>query len=94
MLAIDLARKTRQLPLVILIGLVLMAAGALLDVVMQLGTASHHVHHEGFRGAHVGHLIAIAGMVFVLVGVVAHGVRSHRRPGAATNGGLDHNAHR
>jgi hypothetical protein len=94
MLAIDLARKARRLPLVILIGLVLMAAGALLDVAIQLGTASHHAHHEGFGRAHVGHLVAIAGMVLVLVGVVAHGVRSHRRPGAATHGGLAHDAHR
>jgi len=94
MLAIDIARKARQLPLMILIGLVLMAAGALLDVVIQVGTASHHAQHQGFGGAHVGHLIAIAGMVLVLAGVVAHGVRSHRRPGAASHGGLDHDAHR
>jgi uncharacterized membrane protein len=93
MLAIDLARIARQLPLVILIGLVLMAAGALLDVVIQ-GTASHHAHHEGFGGAHIGPVVAVAGMVLVFLGVVAHGVRSHRRPGAATHGGLDHDADR
>jgi len=81
------------MPLMILIGLVLVAAGALLDVVIQLGTSSHH-GHEAFGGAHIGHLVAIAGMVLVFVGVVAHGVRSHRRPGAATHGGLDHDAHR
>ncbi len=94
MLAIEIVRKARQLPLMILIGLVLMAGGALFDVVLQLGTASHHAHHEGFGGAHIGHLVAIAGMVLVLAGVVAHGVRSHGRPSAATHGGLDHDAHR
>ena len=93
MFAIDIARKARQLSPVILVGLVLMAAGALLDVVVQLGSASHH-GHAGLGRAHIGHLAAIAGMVLVLVGVVAHGVRSHRRPGAATHGGLDHDANR
>lgn len=93
MLAIDLARRARHLPLVILIGLVLMAAGALLDVVFQVGPASHH-GHEGLGGDHIGHLVAIAGMALVLVGVVAHGVRNRRRPGAASHGGLDHDAHR
>ncbi len=77
----------------ILIGLVLMAAGALLAVVIQIGTSGHH-GHEGLGSEHIGHLAAIAGMVLVLFGVVAHGVRSHRRPGAATHGGLDHDAHR
>ncbi len=94
MLAIEIARRARRLPLLILIGLVLMAGGGLLDVVVQLGTASHHAHHERFGGAHIGHLVAIAGMVLVLAGVVAHGVRSQRRPGAATQGGLNHDAHR
>jgi hypothetical protein len=39
-------------------------------------------------------VVAVAGMVLVFLGVVAHGVRSHRRPGAATHGGLDHDADR
>ena len=94
MLAIDLARRARHLPLVILIGLVLMAAGALLDVVFQLGPASHHGHQRASGRSHIGHLVAIAGMALVLVGVVAHGVRNHRRSGAASHGGLDHDAHR
>jgi hypothetical protein len=93
MLAIEFARKARQLPLVILIGLVLMAAGGIGDVVIHLGSTSHH-GQEGFGGEHVAHLIGIAGMVFVLAGVVAYGIRSHRRSGAATHGGLDHDAHR
>jgi hypothetical protein len=78
---------------VILIGLVLMAGGALLDVVVHIGSASHH-GHAGLGSEHIGHPAVIAGMVLVLVGVVAHGVSSHRRPAAATHGGLDHDANR
>jgi hypothetical protein len=80
-------------PPVILIGLALMATGGTWDLVASVGPVDHH-GHAGVGTGHLPHLVAIAGMVLVFVGVVAHGVRSHRRPGAATHGGLDHDAHR
>ena len=49
----------------ILIGLALMAAGGALEVVVHLGPTSHHAH-SGLGGEHIGHLVAIAGMVLVL----------------------------
>jgi hypothetical protein len=78
MLAIErLARRVRRVPLTILIGLALMATGVLLGVA-PLGSTSHH-DHTGLGGEHFAHMIVIAGMVLVLAGVVAHGVRTQRR---------------
>lgn len=65
------------MPLTILIGLALMATGVLLGVV-PVGSTSHH-DHTGFGSEHVTHVVVIAGMVLVLAGVVAHGVRTQRR---------------
>lgn len=77
-----------------LLGLVLMAAAGVLDVVVHLGSAGHHAH-ESFVSEHFTHLIGIAGMVLVMAGLVIHGARRHhRRPRAARHGGLDGNAHR
>jgi hypothetical protein len=92
MLSIEVGRTARRLPPVILVGVVLMVAGALLDVIV-LASAGHHGHEE-LAGQHLAHMAAVAGMVLVLVGVVTRGVRSHRRAKAATHGGLDHDAHR
>lgn len=76
-----------------LVGLGLIAAGGVLDVVMHLGSMDHHVH-EGFGSEHLAHLVGIAGMFVVLAGVVVHGARRQRRSRAANHGGLDRNAHR
>ena len=40
------------------------------------------------------HVLGIAGMALVLVGVVIHGARRQVRQRAVANGGLDTNAHR
>lgn len=93
MFAIEAARRLSRLPLVMLLGLALMAMGGVLDVVIHVGLAGQH-EHAGFATEHAAHVVGIAGMAFVLAGVVTHGVRHHRRHRAATHGGLDSNAHR
>ncbi len=77
-----------------LIGLLLMAAGGVLDVILHLGPLSQH-GHEPFGTQHVAHLAGIAGMVLVLAGVVTRGARRQLRQRVAhSNGGFDRNAHR
>ena len=94
MLAIDAARRIRRLPLPVLIGMLLMAGGGVLDVILHLGPQSHHAH-ESFGWEHLAHLVGIAGMVLVLAGVVTHGARRQLRQRAAhSTGGFDPHAHR
>ena len=85
--------RIRRLPLVMTLGLALMAVGGALDVVIHLGSVGQHVH-DGFASAHAAHLVGIAGMAIVLAGVVIHGARHHTRRSAAHAGGPDSNAHR
>lgn len=93
MLVIHRVRLLQRIPLLVLLGLLLMAIGAALDVVVHLGPV--HDHGDGALDEHVAHLIGIAGMAFVLAGVVTHGVRRQLRQRAArSNGGFDRNAHR
>ena len=84
----------RRLPLAMILGLALMAAGGVLDVVIHLGPVEHHAH-EAFRFEHAAHLVGLAGMTLVLAGVVIHGARHHaRRRRAANQGGSNRHAHR
>jgi len=100
MLAIDVtreaARTVRRLPLVMIIGLLAMAAAGVLDVVVHLGSvgSSGHVGHHGVVPEHLAHLVGVAGMVLVLAGVVIDGLRRQLRQRAARNGGFDRDAHR
>jgi hypothetical protein len=94
MFAIQRLKPLRRLPVVVLIGLAVMALGGVLDVVIHLAPGAHHAHGS-FASEHVAHLVGIAGMTLVLAGVVIHGVRTtHRRPRAANHGGSDSHAHR
>ncbi len=99
MLVIQTLRFVRRLPVLMLLGLAVMAAGGALDVVVHgfgLAHATHdHVHDFGIE--HLAHLVGIAGMVLVLAGLVMHGARHPRRvaaPQPQTRGGLDSHAHR
>lgn len=90
--------RIREFPLLARIGLVGMVLGAVLDIAMSV-MAGPHVMHQGMQMGvnHTGHLIALAGMVLVLAGVVFDGARRQRirRSSAAKDsGGLDSNAHR
>ena len=76
-----------------LIGVVLIAAGGVLDVVIPLGSVDHHAH-AAFAPRHVAHLVGFAGMALVLAGVVIHGARRQTRRDADSQGGSDTNAHR
>jgi hypothetical protein len=58
-------------------GLLLLVGGLLIDLIGPLFGGSHASHHAA--EAHVGHLVAMAGMVAVLAGVVIDGIRQHQR---------------
>lgn len=99
MLVIPILRFVRRLPILMLLGLAVMAVGGALDIVVHgLGfahAAHDHVHDFGIE--HLAHLVGIAGMVLVLAGLVTHGARRQRRIPALQNqtrGGLDSHAHR
>ena len=93
MLAIERLLRLRHLPILMLIGLAVMAVGGALDVVLHFGPAQGHAH-DGFVSEHLAHLVGISGMSLVLAGVVIHGVRRQRRRPAVQQGGLDSHAHR
>ena len=54
-------------PLALTIGIFLIAIGLIAAIAGSLS-----------GGGHIGHLLALVGMVFALVGVVADGARPHR----------------
>lgn len=62
-------------------GAAVIAAGVLLDLVAH--TVLHSVHDELLGafplGEHLAHLVVLLGMVLVLVGIVADGIRAQRR---------------
>ena len=93
MLVIQAILALRRLPPLMVVGLLVMAIGGVLDLVVHVQPAGHG-HHAGFGSEHVAHIVGIAGMFIVLAGVVLHGARRHRRPRADRHGGLDPNAHR
>ena len=93
MLVIHVLLALRRLPPLILIGLLVMATGGVLDVVIHLGPAGHG-SHSSLATEHLAHMVGVAGMSLVLAGLVLHGARRHRRPRADRHGGLDTNAHR
>jgi len=62
-------------------GAVVIAAGLLFDLAAH--TALHSIHDELIGsfplGEHFAHLVVVVGMVLVLAGIVADGMRSQRR---------------
>ncbi len=54
-------------PLAVTIGIFLIGIGLIAAITAELS-----------GGGHIGHLLALAGMVFVLVGVLAEAARPHR----------------
>jgi hypothetical protein len=88
--------ELRRLPPLARIGLAVMVSGALLDIAINL-TGSPHAMHHAMGPNHLGHLVALAGMVLVLAAVVISAVRRQRSRGASAadnSGGLETNAHR
>lgn len=75
-------------------GLAVMVIAGFLDVAVHVMTDVHAHHHAAFGPEHLAHLMGIAGMVFVLAGVVISGARRQFRQRAARNGGLVNHAHR
>ena len=63
------------------IGAVVIATGLAFDLAAH--TVLHHVHDELIGafplGEHLAHLVVVIGMVLVLAGVVADGLRTQRR---------------
>lgn len=81
------------MPVLMVAGLLVMAIGGLMDVVVHVAPAAHD-HDASAVSEHLAHVVGVAGMSLVLAGLVLHGARRHRRPRAAHAGGLDRNAHR
>ena len=67
-----LTRDIGRLPLLTRIGALLLPVAAVFDLVVHLA-AGEHTGHSGIE--HIAHLLGVVGMVLVLMGVVAHGVR-------------------
>jgi hypothetical protein len=80
------------MPLFSRIGLVILVIGGFADVVAHLEAAGHAGHpHEHTASELSAHLIGFVGMVVILLGVVADGVRrTHpgQRVGDSTKGGI------
>jgi hypothetical protein len=71
-----------RLPLLTRIGALMLPVAVVFDVVVHVA-AGEHTGHSGIE--HLAHLLGIVGMVLVLMGVVADGVRrqfDRRRPAA------------
>lgn len=85
--------EVAALPALSRVGLLLLVAAGVLDVVVHLAAGEHGGHH-GFGLEHAAHLLGVVGMVLVLAGVVTFGARRQLRRAAAKPGGLDPNANR
>jgi len=70
-----------SVPLLAKAGAAVIAAGLLFD--LGAHTVLHSVHDELFGafplGEHLAHLVVVVGMVLVLAGIVADGIRTQRR---------------
>ena len=86
--------ELRRIPVAGKFGLAVVVMAGVLDVAVHLMTDVHAHHHAAFGPEQLAHLLGIAGMVFVLAGVVVSGARRQLRQRAARNGGLDNHAHR
>lgn len=71
--------RLARLPVLAQVGLLLLVGGLLIDLIGPLFGGSHASDHAA--EAHLGHIVAMAGMVAVLAAVVIHGVRQHHRAG-------------
>jgi hypothetical protein len=69
--------RLARLPVLAQAGLLLLVGGLLIDLIGPLFVGNHASHHAA--EAHIGHVVAMAGMVAVLAGVVIDGVRQHHR---------------
>lgn len=86
--------ELRRIPVAGKFGLAVVVMAGVLDVAVHLMTDVHAHHHAAFGPEHLAHLLRIAGMVFVLAGVVITGAHRQLRQRAARIGGLDNYAHR
>jgi hypothetical protein len=75
-----ISEAARELPVGSKIGFAVMVLGLAADLVAHLDPAFDH-SHGGVTGPELSaHLVVFVGMALVLIGVVADGVRSARRP--------------
>lgn len=72
-------RELAGLPVLVRIGLAVLALGGLADIVAHLEAVDHTAHlHEHTAAQVTAHLVGFVGMVLILAGVVAYGVRQTR----------------
>lgn len=86
-----LIRELASFPVLVRIGLVVMAVAGVGDVVAHLEAADHVGHlHEHTSTEFQAHLAGFVSMVIVFVGVVADGVRQNRlrRPAGTDSNGV------
>jgi hypothetical protein len=70
-------REVTSLPWMARVGLAVMAAAFLGDVVVHLSPAPHHPGEHGIE-EHLAHLAGVVGMLLVLGGIALSGARRHR----------------
>lgn len=69
--------QMRGMPVLTRIGLALMVAAFVADLIVHLAAVPHE--HAGHRPEeHFAHLAGLLGMVLVLAGIVVDGARRHR----------------
>jgi hypothetical protein len=91
MFSIERTRELLTLPLLVKIGLIVMAFAGLADVVAHLEAPSDGHLHAHTASEAAAHLAGFLSMIVIFVGVVIDGVRQARarRSGAARKESLD-----
>jgi uncharacterized membrane protein len=91
MFTIERIRELLTLPLLVKIGLIVMAFAGLADVIAHLEAPSDGHLHAHTASEAAAHLAGFVSMVVIFVGVVIDGVRQGRvrRSGAARKESLD-----
>jgi hypothetical protein len=68
-----------NLPFLAIVGIAVMVAGGVLDVIVHLGPAHDHATGGAHLEEHMAHLIGMVGMVITWAGVVGDGIRRQLR---------------
>ncbi len=91
--------STTRPPLVSILGMAVIGAGLVVDLVVHLtlpAVSHHHAHASFSLSEHAAHLVVMVGMALTLAGVVIDGARRHiqRRELPVPTERSDSHAHR